>query len=199
MAGDGRDGLSGELWLPLVGRLFDARRLDRQDAEGGAARREAGAAADPVRAGDQPQDRQGARPHRPSFDPRPRRRGHRMRRREAMLLLGAAMTAARALSAQQKAMPSIGFLGGGSPGPFAPFVAAIHEGLSETGYVEGQNVAVEYRWAEGGYDRLPAMVADLVARKVDVIAAAGGTPSALAAKNATSTIPIVFLVADPLA
>jgi putative ABC transport system substrate-binding protein len=122
-----------------------------------------------------------------------------MRRREAMLLLGAAMTAARGLRAQQKAMPSIGFLGGGSPGPFAPFVAAIHEGLSETGYVEGQNVAVEYRWAEGGYDRLPAMVADLVARKVDVIAAAGGTPSALAAKNATSTIPIVFLVADPLA
>ena len=122
-----------------------------------------------------------------------------MRRRELMLLLGAAMTAARGLRAQQKAMPSIGFLGGGSPGPFAPFVAAFHEGLSETGYVEGQNVAVPYRWAEGGYDRLPAMAADLVARKVDVIAAAGGTPSALAAKNATSTIPIVFLVADPLA
>ena len=87
-----------------------------------------------------------------------------MRRRELMLLLSGAITATPALCAQQKAMPVIGFLGGGSPGPFAPFVAAFHEGLSENGYVEGQNVAVEYRWAEGGYDRLPAMAADLVAR-----------------------------------
>jgi putative ABC transport system substrate-binding protein len=121
-----------------------------------------------------------------------------MRRRELLLLCGA-MTAARAVRAQQKAMPVIGVLGGGSSGAFAPFVAAFHEGLTETGYIEGQNVAIEYRWAEGHYDRLPAMAADLVGRKVDVIIAMGGTPSALAAKSATSTIPIVFLVSDPVA
>ena len=97
-----------------------------------------------------------------------------MRRRELMLLLGGAMTAARALRAQQKAMPVIGFLSSTSPGPFAPYVAAFRQGLSETGYVEGQNVAIEYRWAEGRYDRLPALAADLVGRKVDVIATSGG-------------------------
>jgi len=115
-----------------------------------------------------------------------------MRRRELMLLLGGAMTAARPLRAQQKAMPVIGFLSSGSPGPFAPFVAAFHQGLSETGYAEGQTVAIEYRWAEGRYDRLPALAADLVGGKVDVIAATGGPLPALAAKSVTSTIPIVF-------
>jgi putative ABC transport system substrate-binding protein len=115
-----------------------------------------------------------------------------MRRRELILLLGGAMTAARALYAQQKAMPVIGFLSSASPGPFAPFVAAFRQGLSESGYVEGQTVAIEYRWAEGSYDRLPALAADLVGGKVDVIAATGGPLPALAAKNATSTIPIVF-------
>jgi putative tryptophan/tyrosine transport system substrate-binding protein len=81
-----------------------------------------------------------------------------MTRRELIILLGSgAMTAPRALRAQQKAMPVIGFLSGGSSAPFAPLVAAFHQGLSQTGYVEGQNVAIEYRWAEGSYDRLPAL------------------------------------------
>src|SRR2546425_13017169 len=100
------------------------------------------------------------------------------------------MTAAPALRAQQKAMPVIGFLGSTSPDPYAPFVAAFRQGLNETGYVEGQNVAIEYRWAENHADRLPAMAAYLVGRKVDMILAAG--PSALAARNATSTVPVVF-------
>jgi ABC-type uncharacterized transport system substrate-binding protein len=93
--------------------------------------------------------------------------------------------------AQQKGMPVIGYLHYGSPGSFAPYVTAFYHGLSETGYLEGQNVTVEYRWAEGRYDRLPALAADLVGCKIDVVAAFG-PPSARAAKSATSTIPVVF-------
>ena|SRR5260370_844907 len=120
-----------------------------------------------------------------------------MRRRELMMLVGGAMTAARALRAQQKAMPVIGYLGSTSPGPY---LALYRYALSEMGYVDGQNVAIEYRWAEGRTDRLPALAADLVDRKVDLIAAFGGIESARAAKNATSTIPIVFLIGtDPVA
>jgi putative tryptophan/tyrosine transport system substrate-binding protein len=115
-----------------------------------------------------------------------------------MLLLGGAMIAARALRAQQKAMTVVGFLQSGSPGPYAPYMDAFRQGLSENGYVEGQNVTIEYRWAEGSYDRLAALAADLVGRKVDVIVTMGGLSSALAAKNATSTIPIVFSAADPV-
>jgi putative ABC transport system substrate-binding protein len=81
-------------------------------------------------------------------------------------------------------MSVIGLLGVASPDPFAPFVAAFHQGLGETGYIEGQNVAIEYRWAEGHYDRLPALAADLIARKVDLIVATGGAASARAAKTA---------------
>jgi putative ABC transport system substrate-binding protein len=117
-----------------------------------------------------------------------------------MLLLGGAMTAARALRAQQKAMPVIGWLSSVSPGSSAHLVAAFRQGLSEAGYVEGQNVTIEYRWAEGRDDRLPAFAADLVGRKVDLIVASGSLLSTLAAKSATSTIPIVFpALSDPVA
>ena len=122
-----------------------------------------------------------------------------MTRRELVLLLGGAMTTARPLRAQEKPLPVIGFLGSTSPGPEAPFLATFRQGLSETGYVEGQNVAIEYRWAEFHYDRLAALAVDLVGRKVDVIAACGGAGEALSAQSATSTIPIVFTVgADPV-
>jgi putative ABC transport system substrate-binding protein len=118
-----------------------------------------------------------------------------VKRRELLIVLGcgAAVAWPLAARAQQKKMPVIGFVGSTSPGPYARTMAAFHRGLSEAGYVEGQNVAFEYRWAEGHYDRLPALFADLVALKVDAIFAGGGLPGALAAKNATSTIPIVFV------
>jgi putative tryptophan/tyrosine transport system substrate-binding protein len=121
-----------------------------------------------------------------------------MRRRDFVILLAGAMGGRPfALRAQQKAMPVIGFLGSTSRN--APLVAAFLEGLAETGYVEGQNAAIEYRWAEGRYDRLPALAAELVKRGVDVIVTQGGIPPTRAAKSATSTIPIVFAVGtDPV-
>jgi putative ABC transport system substrate-binding protein len=122
-----------------------------------------------------------------------------MKRRELLLLAGGTVVGARPLLAQQKAMPVIGVLLGGKSGPKdALVVAAFLKGLSETGYVEGRNIAIYYRWAEDRYERLPSLVAELVGRKVDVIVA-GNFPAALAAKSATSTIPIIFEVSvDPV-
>ena len=122
-----------------------------------------------------------------------------MRRREFLLFLGGATTASRALRAQQKKMPVVGYLNGSTPEANAVMLAAFRQGLSETGWVEGQNLKIEYRWAGFHYDRLPGLAADLVDRGVDVIAACGGADEAFTAKDATSAIPIVFMTgADPV-
>src|SRR4029077_13512037 len=155
--------------------------------------RSSGRAANQFRIHIELENRQGSRCVGTDVDPAPRRRGNRMRRREFIWLFGGvAVLWPRAVYAQQRPLPVIGFLNVASPGPLRQQIAAFREGLKESGYVEGQNVAVEYRWAEGQYDRLPALAADLVRQQVSVIVVGGGAPAELAVKAATTTIPVVF-------
>ena len=122
-----------------------------------------------------------------------------MRRREFITLLGGAVTSPLAARAQQPALPVIGFMSGRSPEDSTHLVAAFRQGLAENGFVEGQTVAIEFRWADGDYDRLPALAADLVSRKVAVLVGVGGDVSAVVATKATRTIPVVFgMGGDPV-
>src|SRR5262249_3520031 len=171
--------------------------LRRPDSQGREASQPASHAADEIRTGHQSANRQGSGHRNPADAPRSRRRGDRMKRRAFITLIGgAATTWPLAVGAQQAVMPIVGLVSSRSADGSDRNAAAFRKGLNETGTVEGQDAMIEYHWLDGHYDRLPAVMADLVRRRVAVIATPGNTPASLAAKAATSTIPIVFGVGE---
>ena len=193
-----RGGRPDQLFGQLPRRLSPGGHLRRPHSQGRQAVRITGAATDHVRAGDQPQDRQGARPHRAADAAGGRRRGGRVRRREFITLLGSAPVAwPLAARAQQLATPLVGFLDSVSVETRRDALVAFRQGLGETGHLESHNVAIEYRWAQGQLNRLPDLAADLVRRQVAVIVV--NNAASRAARGATSVTPIVFVSgADPV-
>src|SRR5262245_24684129 len=189
-----------ELWPEHQLDVSTGRRLCRSDPQGRAPGGDASHAADQVRAGRQLEDRQGARPGRATDLAGERRRGDRMmRRREFIALLGGAAAWPLAARAQQPAMPVIGFVSGRSPGSDAYLVEGFRRGLRENGFTEGQNVVLEFRWADGRLDRLPAMTAELIERKVAVLFAGAADVAAGALRVASAIVPVVFATgSDPV-
>src|SRR5262249_50887556 len=172
-----------------VHRSNPKRRKPRQPAR---------RAVDQVRVRHQPTDCQSARPRSAAASPATRRRGDRVKRREFITLVGVVAAWPLAAGAQQGTMPVVGFLNSTSLDGYRPMLNAFRQGLQQSGYIEGRNVAIEYRWAEGRNDRLPAMAAELVRHQVTVIVAMD-TASVLAAQAATTTVPIVFYTGgDPV-
>src|SRR5262249_49184451 len=173
------------------------RHLYRPHPQRSQAGRATGGPIDEIRAGDQPQDREGARPDRPQHGSYCGRRGDRMStRREFITLLGGAAAWPIASRAQQPSSPVIGFLTPTSPEVLTEPMRSFRQALKDAGYVEGESIAIEYRFADNQPERLPEMAAELVKRRVAVIVVTGGPTSALAAKAATAAIPIIFVVAE---